>query len=223
MNILTIIILAIFLLCAILGYKKGFLKTMFSLVSWIIVLVLCHFMTPIVTDLLIERTQIDVIVQTGIDNKLDEILEQKIEMSKIEDLEALLSPEMRTALLGEGGSLQDFITDEMVLDTTFIVQWIVGVIGFVFTLLFLRIVMFIIEKILGIISKLPLLGFADKILGLTCGVIKGLVWTWIVLTSISVIAFMNANAALASYISQSQFLLWLQEHNILLSIIVNIL
>lgn len=223
MNILTIIILAIFLLCAILGYKKGFLKTMFSLVSWIIVLVLCHFMTPIVTDLLIERTQIDVIVQTGIDNKLDEILEQKIEMSKIEDLEALLSPEMRTALLGEGGSLQDFITDEMVLDTTFIVQWIVGVIGFVFTLLFLRIVMFIIEKILGIISKLPLLGFADKILGLTCGVIKGLVWTWIVLTSISVVAFMNANATLASYISQSQFLLWLQEHNILLSIIANIL
>lgn len=223
MNILTIIILAIFLLCAILGYKKGFLKTMFSLVSWIIVLVLCHFMTPIVTDLLIERTQIDVIVQTGIDNKLDEILEQKIEMSKIEDLEALLSPEMRNALLGEGGSLQDFITDEMVLDTTFIVQWIVGVIGFVFTLLFLRIVMFMIEKILGIISKLPLLGFADKILGLTCGVIKGLVWTWIVLTSISVVAFMNANATLASYISQSQFLLWLQEHNILLSIIANIL
>ena len=51
MNILVIIILAVLLLSVLGGYIKGFLKTAFSLVSWILVLAICSIATPMVTQM----------------------------------------------------------------------------------------------------------------------------------------------------------------------------
>ena len=70
MNILTILVLAVFALCVFSRYQKGFLKTAFSLVSWIVVLVLCNFATPIVTDLLIQNTEIKEVVETTVQENI---------------------------------------------------------------------------------------------------------------------------------------------------------
>jgi len=60
MNILVVLILAIVLFSVLAGYKNGFLKTAFSLVSWIVVLVICNVATPMVTQMLIEKTDIEI-------------------------------------------------------------------------------------------------------------------------------------------------------------------
>ena len=73
MNILSIVILAVFALSVFLGYQKGFLKTAFSLVSWILVLVLCNYLTPVVTTTLIEKTDVEVVIQTTVEEKLTAI------------------------------------------------------------------------------------------------------------------------------------------------------
>ena len=221
MNILTIVILAVFAVSVFAGYKKGFLKTAFSLVSWLLVLVLCEFATPIVTQTLIEKTDVEVVVQTTVDAELSKVLSETIDASQLTELEASLPAELKTALLGEGGSLQQIVTNGVALDTSVLANGIVGIIGFVVTVLVLRIAMMVVELLLGVVTKLPLIGPMDKVLGLACGAGKGLIWCWVILAVVSVLALTGTNTELAAYISQSELLTWLQDNNLLLNLILN--
>ena len=222
MNILTIIILAVFVLSVFDGYRKGFLKTAFSLVSWILVLVLCNYATPIVTTALIENTDVEVMVQTTVDAKLMEVFSDTLETSGIAELEATLPAELKTAILGENGSFEEVIANGIQLDTTSLVNGIVEILGFVITVAILRVAMMIIELALGFVAKLPLIGPMDKMLGLACGAGSGLIWCWVVLAIVSVLALTGTNTELATYVSQSQLLTWLQDNNVILNLILNI-
>ena len=222
MNILTIIILAVLVLSVFSGYKKGFLKTAFSLVSWIVVLVLCNFATPIVTDMLIENTDIEVVVQTTVDTKINEVINETLETSDLAELEAALPAELKTALLGENGSLQEVVANGTALDTTALANGIVGILGFVITVIILRLAMVVVEVVLNIVAKLPLIGPMDKLLGLACGAGKGIILCWVILAIVSVLALTGVNTELATYISQSELLTWLQDNNVLLNLILDI-
>lgn len=220
MNILTIIVLAIFAICILGGYKKGFLKTAFSLLSWIIVLVLCNYAAPIVTNVIVESTPIDEVIQTAVDAKIGEIITETLETSGVAELEDALPAELKTVLLGENVSLQDAVLNG-VLDTSALVNGIVNIMGFIVTVVGLRIVMKLVELTLTIIGKLPLIGPLDKLLGAVFGVGNGLILNWLLLAVVSVSALSGANTEFATYISQSELLTWLQENNLLLNLIVN--
>lgn len=220
MNILTIIVLAIFAICVLGGYKEGFLKTAFSLVSWIVVLVLCNYATPIVTNIIVESSPIDEALQTTVDAKIGEIISNTLETSGVAELEDTLPAELKAALLGENVSLQDVVVNGA-LDTTVLVNGIVNIMGFLVTLVGLRIVMKLIELILTIIGKLPLIGPLDKLLGAVLGVGNGLILNWILLAVLSVSALSGVHTEFATYISQSELLTWLQDNNLLLNLMVS--
>lgn len=226
MNILTIIVLAVLVLSVIGGYKKGFLKTAFSLVAWIVVLILCNFVTPIVTDMLVEKTEIEVVVQKTVDTKIDQVINETInetiEGTDLAELEAALPAELKDALLGENGSLQEVVTNGVDLDTAGLVNGIVGILGFVITVIVLRLAMMVVELALNLVGKLPLIGPMDKILGLACGAGKGIILCWVILAVVSVLALTGTNTELATYISQSELLTWLQDNNVLLNLILDI-
>lgn len=222
MNILLIVVLVVFIMSLLSGYKNGFLKTVFSLVSWIVVLFLCDYATPIITDALIEKTDIEVVVQATVDQKLNEVIAETLETSGIAELEAALPAELKTALLGEGGSFDQVVAGAIALDTTSLVYGIVSILGFVVTVVVLRLVMIVVEIVLGVVTKLPLIGPLDKVLGLVCGAGKGLIWCWVILAIVAVLALTGTNTELAGYISQSELLTWLQDNNVLLNLIVTV-
>lgn len=221
MNILTIVILAVFVLCVFSGYKKGFLKTAFSLVSWILVLVLCNFVTPIVTDVLVQNTDVEVVVYETVDVKVKDALEEAIQNQGVSELEAALPAELKDLLLGENESISDALMNAATIDVTPVVDGIIGILGFVITVIVLRIAMVIVEFALGVVAKLPLIGPADKLLGLACGAGKGLIWCWVILAIVSVLALTGVNTEFAGYISQSEILTWLQDNNLLLNLILS--
>lgn len=221
MNILTIIILAIFAICVFSGFKKGFLKTAFSLVSWILVLVLCNFATPIVTDLLIEHTEIEVVVEKTVNEKLSSAIEEVLQNGGVSDLEAALPGEIKEMLLGENENFSELLLQSGSIDVTPVVDGIIGILGFVVTVIVLRIAMVVVEFLLGVVAKLPLIGPMDKLLGIACGAGKGLIWCWVILAIVSVLALTGTNTELATYIAQSELLTWLQDNNLLLNVILN--
>ena len=222
MNILLIVVLAVFAVCVFSGYKKGFLKTAFSLVSWILVLVLCKFATPIVTDLLIQNTDVEVVIYETVDGKVKDAVEEALQNKGASEIEAALPAELKKQLMGENESIADALMGSGALDVTPVVDGIVGILGFVVTVIILRIAMVIVEFLLGVVSKLPLIGPMDKFLGIGCGAVKGLIWCWVILAVVSILALTGANTEFAAYISQSEILTWLQNNNLLLNLIANI-
>ena len=243
MNSLLIVILVILGLSLLFGYLNGFLKTIFSLISWIIVLVVCNIATPMVTQILIEQTEIDTTIQNVLDAKIDEMISSAMsqigagELTEVipgditmEDIMSELPPELQAVLpddvkhmlenVGNNiGSLEGFSLDAQMIDTSGLVNSIMGVLSLLIVMVVVRVVLLIVELALGIASKIPLIGPLDKILGLACGAAKGLIWSWVILAIVAVLALTGVNTEFAGYISESQILTWLQENNLILNLI----
>ena len=70
---------------------------------------------------------------------------------------------------------------------------------------------------------LPLIGQANTLLGIAAGALKGLVWCWVVLTIIAVLAYTGANTELIALVNGSQILTWLYENNPILMVVGKVL
>lgn len=233
MNILLVVILGVLLLSVFGGYRNGFLKTAFSLVSWIVVLIICNVATPIVTQTLIEKTEIETTIQMALDAKIDEMVTnamQEAGLSELpdtlpegmtfeipEELQAALPEELRNMLANN--NTEGLVTDSLV-DTAALAESVVGIISLLIVLVLSRVVIVAINVVLGIASKLPLIGPMDKVLGLACGAGKGVIWAWVILTVVSVLALTGTNTEWAGYIADSQILTWLQDNNVILNLLV---
>ena len=233
MNILLVVILGVLLLSVFGGYRNGFLKTAFSLISWIVVLIICNVATPIVTQTLIEKTEIETTIQMALDTKIDEMVTnamQEAGLSELpdtlpegmtfeipEELQAALPEELRNMLANN--NTEGLVTDSLV-DTAALAESVVGIISLLIVLVLSRVVIVAINVVLGIASKLPLIGPMDKVLGLACGAGKGVIWAWVILTVVSVLALTGTNTEWAGYIADSQILTWLQNNNVILNLLV---
>ena len=58
MNWLLIIIVLLLALCVVNGYRKGFLRMMYSMVSWVIMFALVTWATPYINTFLMDNTSI---------------------------------------------------------------------------------------------------------------------------------------------------------------------
>lgn len=70
MDVLTIIVLLVLLLFTLNGYRRGFVKTLVSMVFFVLAMVLVYFATPYISDFLKEKTP----VYTTIEAKCEEML-----------------------------------------------------------------------------------------------------------------------------------------------------
>ncbi len=231
MNILAIIILAVLLLSTFSGYRNGFLKTVFSLVSWILVLAVCNIATPMVSEVLIETTEIDTFIQMTLDAKIEEVIsstmeevgfselpEVSLEGMKLEipeELQASLPEEMKNLLLNIQSA-----EGTQVVDTAEFARKIVNIISLLLVMVFTRVAFMVVSVVFGIASKLPLIGPLDKMFGFVCGLGKGVIWSWVVLIIVSVLALTGTNTEWASYIAESQLLTWLQDNNVILNLLI---
>ena len=95
-----------------------------------------------------------------------------------------------------------------------------NLIGTFIVLIITRIILFVLDKVLGLASKLPLIGQADKALGIVAGALKGLIWSFIVLAVIAVLTLTGTNTELIQLVNESPILLWLYENNIIVNVLM---
>lgn len=217
MNWLVIVFFAILAGNVYQGYKKGFLRVTLSLVSWILVVVAANAFAPQLTEMLISETSIDEMIVQVINETLTEAVENV-------NIEEQLPPALRDALLGDNASFGEMITQD-VAQTEKMLPYIFGALQILCTVILLivmRIALFVVDKVLALASNLPLIGSADKFLGLAVGLIKGVLLTWILMTIITFGAMVNGNSFDMAMIYESQILTWLYENNMVLNFIMNL-
>lgn len=204
MNWLLIVVGALLVGSVVLGYVKGFLRTAFSLISWIAVLIVCYIVTPIAVDYIMEKTDVVSVLGTYLEAQMQENFGGET-YSQIEDL---LPDELKEELMEE------------IIDLGGIVYSILHFTVSIIIVLLARLVVRIIDGVLGIASKLPLIGSVDKLLGALLGVAKGLVWCWIVLAIVTILALTGTNTELLAMVNESEALTWLYENNIIIKMVL---
>ncbi len=234
LNWVLILVVAILAGYTLTGYAKGFLKIVYSLVSWIVILVFVVCATPHIQDYLKNNTDIYNKVVTYCEEAIREKAEQQMEENEGEATSSITENELFIAIsemLPEDllKTLQEQtseMTDELMENYGLYDKAAVALADLflqgVATLVAMiagAILSALLSAILGFIAKLPLIGFANRILGLAAGAANGLLIVWIAFYLVAVMCTTGLGSAVISHIYASQFLTYLYENNLVLSIL----
>ena len=216
--IADLICLAILVIFAISNWKKGFISQLFRAISTIGALLLAYFLAESVVNFANESFNFSGLIAEKIQGMLgegtayladltEENLKTAIAELKLPDFIAdfalqSLSNVGTGVFANIGEFLANIITHYIALTLAFIVVFIVA-----------KILLFIVCKILEKIVKLPLIRLVDKTLGLLWGLIKAVIFLFVIIFIIEIMPG-EAFAAAKTALNDSLFASFLQNYNV---------
>jgi len=233
MNWLLLLSLAIIGICAFIGWRAGFVKSVFSLVSTIAVIIITILVSPTVTDWLKNNETVSGGIRTKLEEVIDlsqvaqnlspeeekdpaafvdglqlpESIKEKIKESLSETLEE--KENEAAVFVGEKlNSLETYICERL---TTIILN----AVGFIATFLLAAAGMAVLCSVLNIISKLPVLHQINTAAGVVFGALEGVVILWIVFVAITMLGSTGFGQTCMAMISESKILSFLYDSNVL--------
>jgi hypothetical protein len=225
MNWLLIIVAVILVVNALIGMKAGLIKTVFSLCSMILALVLTVWISPTVNDFMRGNEKF----YDGVSSKVAKVLtiqegetDANDQVSAIEGLtlpqsikDSLIennNPEIYKALSVNG--FKDYVNN-------YLTGIIINALAFTLTFAVILVLLWIISIALNIISKLPLLNQVNKMAGIIAGLLHGLVVVWLFFIVLTVFGSSEFGQKALEMIGESQLLSFIYNNNLLLGFITS--
>lgn len=228
MNLMLLACAAILLLCGLIGYKRGLIKSAVSAVGIVGAILIANLINPYVKTVLCEHTQVREIVRQKIEENLNTNFEQKMDSvyEKEDYLEQTDLPEIvknyirsnadinkkQIDLSGYINSITDYLTD-MVMNG----------ISYVTTAAVLLLIVIIALALSEILSGVPIVGGLDKAGGLIFGLVQALVIIWLLMLVVTFMSAFDWGAQMMDMIQKSDVLSSLYNKNIFLKIVIDIL
>ena len=208
--IVDLVILAIFILCIIIGYVRGLTGSLIKILSFVLSIVIAFILFVPISNLIINNTQIDDNLEQSIREMIignSEEEEQKMPEAITDYIEQQVESASDSAKEAIADSTAREVSLTIVKAGTWIVLFIVA-----------RILLIFLRFITALIAKLPVIKQFDKLGGIIYGVIEGLIIIYVLLAIISFVSPMT-NGALTNAIEQSYVGSMMYNNNLLLEII----
>lgn len=226
MNLLGAIVLVIILISAYRGMRNGLIKTVFSICSMVIALVLTLWLSPYISKL----AQSNESVFTYFTHKVEKAIPTENIGSKISDqinfIDNLPLPKTLKTSIVEHNNTDTYVALAVDNFSAYIshslASIIINAIAFVITYLVIAIILRVLSTILDIISKLPILHQINKLSGLFVGLLQGIIIVWILFVFLTAFASTAMGQKAFAMINESVFLSYIYNNNIILRFITNI-
>lgn len=212
MNWLLIVVVVFLIISALNGYRLGFIKKLFTTLSFIITIIAASAMAPHVSEFLENNTP----VYDTIKESTTEIISgsfNKDAQSTDEAVNEIKLPSIVKKILNEkesGESITDNITEYLSKELTdTIINAISFAIAFAVITLVLRTTIFTLD----IIANLPIIKGINQYAGLVLGAVEGLVIVWIIFLLITIMGNTELGLILNNYIEDSSFLKFIYNNN----------
>lgn len=234
MNWVLIVVMLLLIWEMMRGYRRGLLRTIYSLVSWIIVLVIVTLATPHIDAYLIEHTtlydKIEAYCETSVRKNAQNKIEQQAADGSGEDPIAELGIKLPEGVWNDVLEKTGNVADEF-LETSGVYNEVAkGVAGFIvegisffIALVIARIIVHLISRFLGVVSRISVIRGINKTLGIFAGAIYGLILVWIAFYLVALGSTSELGGMIISYIYQNPLLTFLYENNFVITIIMQYL
>ena len=210
--LIDIILIAILIISAFLGYKKGLIKLAVKLFAFVIAVVVTLVLYKPVSNLIIEKTELD----DNIKNVIIENGTQEIEENNGEIKEDGFMAYMQDYVGDTIAEAQNDIVTSVAEVVSVKAINLIAIIGiFVVT----RVALILLTLISDLITKLPIIKQFNKLGGTVYGVLRGLLIVYFVLAIAFLIVSATGNNAIISAIDGSIVTKFMYTNNILLNII----
>lgn len=226
MNWLAIAVLVILAGYALNGHRRGFIRTVFTLFSTIIALILTSWVSPVISKELQKNEKVmgfvtekveKVITFTDIGNKITDQVNfiNKLPMPAImkHTLIENNTKDVYTAMAVD--NFKDYINNS-------VARIIINAVVFLIIVLFITIGLALLCEAMDIISKLPLINGLNKTAGLLAGLLHGIVVIWIGCIFLTVLSSTQWGESVFKLVNSSAFLSTVYNNNLLLKFIMNL-
>lgn len=209
--IVDLIIVAIILLCILVGYKKGLTGSLIKLVSFVVALVLAFMLYKPVANLVVENTQIDDTIKSAIVETLGAKQTENTEETTSTSILENINKNIEQATL----EAREEIVETTAQETTKTIIYIgSGLAIFIAA----RFALFIISLFAKGITSLPIIKQIDRVGGIAYGAVEGLVIVYIALVIISLISVVWVDNPITIAITKSTLGNMLYNNNIILKL-----
>ena len=203
-----IIILFILIIATYLGYKKGFLRTLSGVIAILLSFVLALNFSTYVEDF---------IKSTPVYESIYENVEDSINPSNNE------AEEYNTAKLNMPRGILKSIEAKKTETLNSVVEKIcdtaVKIVAILIIFIAVRLLLWFLLSGFGIIKKLPLIGWFDKLLGALFGFLRGFLIVYLLLTVVTAFAAFNAENKIVKSINHSEFAKVMYNNNVFLDFV----
>jgi uncharacterized membrane protein required for colicin V production len=223
MNWLLVVVLLILLCNAIIGMKVGFIKTVFSLVSLILALILTIWISPMVKNYMMGNEKF----YNGIATKVEKLLpfgdEEIMEEEQPEAIEGLSVPKSIKEGLLKNNTVESYKEMAITGFKQYVSRYLTGVIinslSFIATFIAVLLLLWVIFMALDLISKLPLLNQVNKTAGLLAGLVHGLLLVWLFFILLNVFGSTAFGQSVMKLVGENEVLSIIYNNNVLLKFI----
>lgn len=213
------------------GWSLGIIKSIFMICSTILALIITGICNPMVSNIIcsnekIVNTTANVVSNTmGLHTSDTDAVDSVNKKEQNEKIEALpLSKSIKTQLKKNNNQK---VYQSLFADTfeeylaKYIAIMILNISSFLIIFVVIRIGIFILAKMLDIISKLPVIKQMDQMAGLLLGGLQGVLILWIACIGLMLFSGSAFSKAVYEYIDNSIILTFLYDHNLLMILLTN--
>ena len=229
MNWVLILVLTTMAIGMASGWRRGFLRMVFSLVSWVIILAFVSWSAPYAKDYLMTRTSLYETIQRQCEETINRAAAGEGEIAAIEGRQnagaefarlGIVLPEAVATDILESitGAAYDFLEETSIYEeiSKRVAYFIVEGIAYLVALTGAWIIVHLISQVLGLVSHIPVVNGLNRFLGIFAGGLYGLVLVWIAFYIVAVCSAGGPGAAVIAAIHGNPLLTFLYERNPLL-------
>lgn len=198
MGIIIDIIIILFILASVFfGYKKGLISLAINIVAFIIAMVVTLLLYKPIGNIIINNTTIDEKLQQMIQTKIEEFMEN----DDSKDSSSKLIESAKNGLLPDTARS---LSINIIYGITLIALFIV-----------IKICLLLINSLANQVAKIPIIKQFNEIGGVLYGLLRGIIITYVILMVIQLIVTLNPKGALDNAMQESYLAKTMSSYNIL--------
>ena len=232
MNLFLIIVAVILVGCTLLGAKKGFVHTVFTMFSLFLIILITGVLSPYVADYINEHTEIPEKIYNSLEQKID--LKNKItDEIKIRDYVGKIDmPDQLKELIvercnkaGDAESATSADARKQMIDNIYtrMTELIISAIAYVFTFMVVTVIVLIAGLLLDIAAKLPGIKQANTLLGMIMGFAQGFLIVSVLYIAAIAFPTTSMGAAVIEMVNESEPLTWFYNYNPVVNMVFGML
>lgn len=217
-NIADLIVIALILFAIFRGYKRGFIRTGFGILSFFIAILITFMFYKPVMGLIKEKTGFETWLSEYLYSmNIEENNESGDASATIESEESYINnlPQVVIDMIG----IEEIKENAKVTIIEKIVDFAVKLLAIIIVYILAKIILSIAVLVLDSIAKLPVLKQFNELLGLVLGGILGLIQVYTICAIITLIGSIPSMTGVATIINNSLFAHTFYNNNLLLQIL----
>lgn len=219
-NFIDVIGIIVIVVCALISFKKGFVKTFFGFISTFLAIILAFALCNVGVSLIKENTEIDEWLETTFTSSLNYEDTENENMENPEEENTFLQgldslPENIQIFVG----LEEYKESAKVTIVDSATEIILKILSWIIIYILVKIILSILCFVFNGIMNIPFLKQINNLTGLILGVLLGLFRIYVVLAFISFLVAVVPMEGLVNMIKSSLLVSVLYENNLLISLI----